>query len=90
MTNKYEDVIQIIGEEGAEWLLDSGSSYGKDVFFYDKASGTFQGLDPYIKQEVIEDLWKCIACGKVYKLSEHLECERCGTPVTEKSRFVLE
>lgn len=78
------------------WSLDSGSPFGREMWGGVPPSGTsvtFQGFDEYIHtghQEKVSDLWKCDTCGKVHKLSEHLECQGCGAPVTEKSRFVLE
>jgi len=37
-----------------------------------------------------EELWKCEGCGNVFRVKDTLECFRCGHPITEKSRFVLE
>ena len=77
---------------GDIWIGDSGSSIADPIGHFSPATGTF--IDPYrypvLAQEVLEDLWKCESCAKVYKLSETLECKGCGTSVTEKSRFVLE
>ena len=92
--NKYDDAVAICGEDLVDsWAFSSGSSRVPDVFILDaNVSGSpFDSYRyPVLEQEVIEDLWKCNACGKVYKLSETLECEACGTSVTERSRFVLE
>lgn len=71
----------------------SGSAYIHPYDnFLEMCSGTYQGIDAYIhtgeeKNEIV--LWKCQACGKVYRLEDTLECKGCGQPITEKSRFVL-
>ena len=71
---------------------DSGSSYLQDGDIYFGATGSF--IDPYrypvLQQHEVDDLWKCQSCRKVYRIADNLECESCGTSITEKSRFVLE
>jgi DNA-directed RNA polymerase subunit RPC12/RpoP len=72
-------------------MLVTGSYVSDEVFYIMGGSGGY--ADPYrypVNQKEIDDLWKCIACGRVHKLKEHLDCPSCGTSVTEKSRFVLE
>jgi ABC-type ATPase with predicted acetyltransferase domain len=81
------DGIYIRGQSVNTWSMVTGTASMIEP------SGTAY-IDPYrypvLESKEIEDLWKCQACGRVYKLSEHLHCESCGTVVTEKSRFVLE
>jgi hypothetical protein len=88
--NRYNDAIHIVGKEFVDgWYLGSGT-YASYEMILPSGSSLAHPADLYMREtKKSEDLWKCY-CGRVHRFPEVLECEGCGSPITEKSRFVLE
>ena len=71
-------------------LCSASLAYDATIPVLSPSSGTpMIEIYPQMTQREASELWKCDNCGKVHRLSEHLECQGCGTSISENSKFVL-